>query len=96
MADGWAVAGNAMLVLMTLSYAASLLLMVIIWPRTWLEWATTLKIAGVLAVFVNACVAVFFGFGQDMPTRVFVFGIATVLSWVFTAVAWVEWRRRRR
>ena len=96
MVDWWDSARDFLLVLLMLSYAGSLALLLVIWPRDRLEWATTLKIASITAVLVDTCLIVFFGVGGGDLTRTAVFAVATFFSWVFTVVAWVEWRRKRR
>jgi hypothetical protein len=91
----WQTAGNVLLVLMTLSYITTLVLLLILRPRDIMEWATTAKVAGVLAVFLNGCLVVFFGIGTAQPLRVIVFGLATAGCWFFTVVAWRDWMTRR-
>jgi O-antigen/teichoic acid export membrane protein len=90
----WQVAGNVLLVFMTTSYTFSFILLAMLRPRDLLEWSIVAKVGSITAVFLNACLVVFFGLGTDQPTRMIVFGLATIANWVFTAVSWRAWLHR--
>jgi hypothetical protein len=92
----WEVAGNALLVMMTLSYLAGLVLLIVIWPRDRLEWSTTFKMAGMSGVLVNAVLVIYGLADAEAPVRLVLFAIATIFCWWFTYEAYRAWIHRRR